>query len=230
MDDITEITLPSSTEKEQSDDSSVSQPPDYSYNYYNVCPTCKKPTYQYPYQNLGPPKSQKFFGLPIWALVIIFVVILIFGCAIIGFILLSFGPYGPFGPGEYTDTYSTEVIISEGGHFKYSLGYMYDYKIELNISSKNGNQFDVYIMDEDQYENAYGSTNTSILAFSVQYSYENVSQVDDTIEISEDIPEYKSLYLILDNRKVEITPNDADPIGTITVDLNIEITSSYHYY
>lgn len=229
MEDKTENTSQLPADKEQSNHSYEPYPPNTSYEHYNVCPTCKKPAYLYPYHDFGPPKSQKFLGLPIWALVIIIVVILIFGCGIVGFILLSFGPYGPFGPGEYTDTYSTEVIISEGGHFKYSLGYMYYNDIEFNISSKNGNQFDIYFMDEDQYENAYSSTNTSILAFSVQYSYENVSEIEDTIEISEDYPQYKSLYLILDNRKVEITPDDANPKGTITVDLNIEITSSYYY-
>lgn len=128
---------------------------------------------------------------------------------------------------ETTKTFNSEVYIAEGGHFKYTAGYFWDeIEIILNITLKEGTSFDVYIMDEDQYENAYDNSNTSILAFSTLYAKENITKLDDTIHINEHDNE---LYIVMDNRNTTITPNDATPTGTIILDVKIKITSKYYF-
>ncbi len=201
------------------------QPYPYYVNY-NICPTCGKPVYSYPYHYTGVKESMRILGIPIWAfIIIILVVFLIFACFVANFLFL-----GAFEPFENTETYSSEVIISDGGHFKYSLGYSYDEdEITLNISSKDGKSFDIYIMDEDQYQNAYGSSNTSTIAFSANYLNENISQIVDTLELQGQHIGFKEIYLIIDNRDTSITPNDATPDGTITLDVKITIKTVYYW-
>ncbi len=224
---------PLSPEKKETSDQKQPQlhqhpQPYQSYPYYvnyNVCPTCGKPVYYFPYYYHGTKESKKILGIPAWGLVVIIVVaFLIFACFVANFLMFGF-----FGPFEDIETYSTEVIISEGGHFKYSLGYFYDEnEVTFNVSSKDGKNFDVYFMDEDQYQNAYGSSNTSTIAFSAFYSNENISQIIDTFELQGQHIGFKEIYFVIDNRDTSITPEDATPEGMITVDVKITIKTVFY--
>ncbi|UCE73314.1 MAG: hypothetical protein JSV56_09795 [Methanomassiliicoccales archaeon] len=190
---------------------------------YNACPTCGKPAYPYPYPYQGPPKTKKFLGLPVWAWVIILIVTLVVSCSIVGMI-----SFWSLAPEDTTETYSTEVIISEGGHFKYTLGFAWeDDEISLDISSLDGKKFDVYIMDMDQYENAYETQNASIIAFSAVYSKENVDTVADTAVLPDEGSGFREYFLVIDNKDTALTPDDAVPDGAITIDVNITLKTVY---
>ncbi len=83
-------------------------------------------------------------------------------------------------------------------------------------------------MDEDQYQNAYGSSNTSTIAFSAFYSNENISQIIDTFELQGQHIGFKEIYFVIDNRDTSITPEDATPEGMITVDVKITIKTVFY--
>ena len=186
------------------------------------CPTCAKPGYSYPYNNKESLTKRKFLKVPIsfWIMGLFFLII--FSCAFIA--IFS-------GPGNYDsrDTFDAEVIIAQGGHFKYSLGYSLNDEYILDISSRDGTNFDVYIMDEDQYENAYDTIDSSIISFSSFYSNENTNGVEDELDFTDERSVYKEYFLVIDNRDTRITPNDAQPVGTLTIDVNI-IINYFNYY
>jgi hypothetical protein len=124
---------------------------------------------------------------------------------------------------EQIPLFSSEVIISDGGHFFYDLSRsMYgDSTVTISISSSGGEKFDVYIMDDSEYQNAYGNTNVSLISFSAYYAYDDVSEVSATLEL----PVERWFYLVIDNRDTPLTPNDATPSGVITVDVSISMES-----
>lgn len=192
----------------------------------DVCPTCGRPRHSPPHV-----ENKKYFGLPDWAWVVLVIVILLGAGAYLFYVTIS-SIVGPIiGSGGRTIPYSTEVIISEGGNFTYSLGGYYSYndvvEVTLNISSRDGNRFDVYIMDSNEYENAYRKSNGSnISVFSAQYSKENITQLIDVIDLSN---RYGTFYLVIDNRNTTLTPNDATPTGIITVDVKITTKTAYRY-
>lgn len=190
---------------------------------YNFCPTCKRP---YSFDLSITHKKNRFLGLPLWicaiGLVTFLVIILIFSCFIVNSFL--------FEPQKYTESYSMDVIIAQGGHFKYHLGYMQEeMEISVDIYSTEDVKFDLYIMDLEQYENSYGSGYNSNTAFSAIYSKENISRINETCDLSVKSQGYRELYLIIDNRDFPLTPEDAVPTGTITIDLNLDITSVYYF-
>jgi hypothetical protein len=202
------------------------QPQLQDYGYY--CTTCGKPYYQYPYQYpqqyhqeyKTPSESsihKKFLHIPIWIWVFILIGAVIISCLIVGIIMIP-QPNG-------TSTFSTEAIIIEEGHFMHSLGFLWgDMEVTIDISSEGGRAFDVYIMDWDQYNTLYGPGNQTPLAFSVLYSSENITQVYDVITLEGAGFADEEYFLVVDNRNTEITPNDAIPEGTITVDIEISTT------
>ena len=230
MEETTKDDLPPSqddlADKEQAPPSQPRHHPQLPSTYY-YCPTCYKPYYNYYKEPKKSDSGKKFLRVPVWMWVIILSIIVVTSCFIVGVLLFPWD-----GPPDHTETYSTEVIIAQGGHFKYTLGYFYtEDEITLNISSQNGETFDVYIMDEDQYENAYNSINLSIIAFSAFYSSENVDEIVDTVDLSEAASGYGNEYfLVIDNRNTPLTPNDASPEGPITVEINLIITSDSYYY
>ena len=150
-----------------------------------------------------------------WLLLIIICVLLV----------VMSGCVSPYDPSSDTQEYETEVIIAEGGHYKYALDWVYyeELEVELEISSSDNKNFDVYIMDNDQYENAY-EQNDTIIAFSAYFSKENVTKVDEKV----DLPARYFYYLVIDNKDTPLTPNDATPDGVITLDVYVKYTSTYY--
>ena len=204
------------------------------------CPSCKRPYFphpsypshlSYPSHPSYPPYPRSFgyektlFGIRLKNWIIILVVFLFIGLPFSFFILmLSYE-----GSEERTETYSSEATIGEGGHFRYTLGGSYydELEVAIEISSHNASYFDIYIMDEDQYENSYGIFKDDENSFSATYMNENVTFMNDTVTLPE-LPRYdNNYYLVIDNRETSLTPDDADPKGTINV--SMKITETYHY-
>lgn len=76
------------------------------------------------------------------------------------------------------------------------------------------------------HENAYNNKNTTIQSFSALYAKENITEIHDTVNLSNQDSE---LYIIIDNKNITITPNDATPKGTILLNVKIEVIYSYEY-
>jgi len=197
----------------------------------NRCPTCGKSGYFHPYGQVTPKKSKKFLGLSKGMWIVIIILLLVLGCAIANVLLYPPGPY------EHTHTFTTEVIIAEGGHYRHSIGEYYyndEVKITLDLSSDGGQNFDVYIMNKDQYDNSYGPQNTTGIAFSSLIKWENINILSATSDLTDEYQraddvwgysEYSGLYLIIDNEDNPLTPDDSSPSGTITVNLHLKVTT-----
>jgi uncharacterized membrane protein len=175
----------------------------------------------YPYPLVSPEQRKKEKGISEDAkivIVIIVVIVVILGIMGVAFYTISSPPTT-----EETPLFSSEVLISNGGHFSYPLtqSYLSGGQVTINVSSSSGERFDVYIMDDTEYENAYGNTNISLISFSTYYAYEDLSQVSATL----DIPVDRWFNLVIDNRDTPLTPNDATPTGVITVDVSISMES-----
>lgn len=196
-------------------------PPDH--HLYSTIPGA------YYYPHYPPPRSEgkKFLNIPLWTWVLLILFILFFGCLIVGY--LTWFWRSP-DDDEIIEEFSSEIIIGEGGHYKYDLGWFYydEVDIVLNISSRDGSHFDVYIMSENQYENAYDVANTSMISFSATYAKENMAQLDETVELTEEESD-GIIYVIIDNRDTPVTPNDAVPSGILTLDVNITVKTTYGY-
>jgi len=125
-------------------------------------------------------------------------------------------------PDTVTD-YDQNVTIAEGGHFRYPLpSFMWqDTTAVLNITSSGGKRFDVYIMDSNQYDNAY--TNLTTHAFSATERFENRTAVVERVELPRDGNTY---YLVIDNTANELTPDGAVPSGPITIRLWVRVVQS----
>jgi hypothetical protein len=182
------------------------------------CPECSRPYTYFP-----PPHNEpkKYFGLPLWVILIVIIVIFI----PVVFVFFIVGPFLTFfDPSETVETDSFDVTILEGGHYKYTIEEYYhdDMDIELEVMSKSGTEFDVYIMEEDQYRAAYGGGSSTMMAFSSKYAQENVFQVSGEVSIPEGSTD--GLYLVIDNKQTDITDGDADPEGPIEVNVRIKTT------
>ena len=189
-----------------------------------VCKECQRPYYWGHYY--PPPKKEpkKYFGAPAWAWVLIIVIILV----VIMFVSAFIAYVSLFEPTEDSETQSFDVIISENGHYKYTLGYFYyeEMDVGLDIDLINGSSFDVYIMTNDQYESVYGSEDDSVLAFASIYSKEDIKSLSEDINVPSGEGE---LYLVIDNSVNPLSDNDADPEGTINVHVDIETTMIFYW-
>ncbi|WP_455393315.1 hypothetical protein [[Eubacterium] cellulosolvens] len=174
-----------------------------------------------PAQPPTPSKESNRMIMGIVAVVVIIIILIIIG--FFGF-LYSITTYEP---DDETIDYYSEVIITDGGHFRYSLdeGWYEEMEVKMDISSKDGKYFDVYIMDEDQYQNTY--ENQTVLSFASFYSMENITSVKDTVDLPARATDF---YLVIDNRDTAITLNDASPDGTITLEMDLEVTIKYTYW
>lgn len=177
------------------------------------------PSYYYP-PPTKPTKEPISIKLIVGIIVLIIVVVFVFLMAI-SYLLFSEVP---------TDdqTYEFDVIIDSGGHYRYTLDEYYYYddtEVELDIYSTNGSFYDVYVMNQDQYDSAYGNGGNSTKAFAAMYSKENVKQVSDKFDLPSNAQ--GPIYLIIDNKATELTKNDADPAGEISVTAKITITTEY---
>jgi len=191
-----------------------------------VCKECNRPYYwgyYYPPQQQAK-ESKKYFGAPAWVWAIIVVVIII----VVMFVLAIFSFISLFGPTEDTETRDFDVIVADGGHYRYTLGYFYneDVELDLDIDLVNGSNFDVYIMDKDQYESAYGKESELFLAFAAIHSHENVGSLSEKISVPSGDGE---LYLVIDNSDNPLSEYDADPQGPVFVHVEIEVTTIFYF-
>ncbi len=100
--------------------------------------------------------------------------------------------------------------------------------IWINISVDDGEKVDVYVMSYTQFDNAYPWEETEPKAVSfMASSEENVSTAsihhrfdtnyNDMYEVSEE-----GVFIVIDNRQCNITPNDANPTGPVKVEMTRE--------
>lgn len=128
------------------------------------------------------------------------------------------------------------VYIGMGEH--YDLGPYYSWgeaDLWVNMTVIQGGNVDVYVMNMNQYYNAYPfEEEPGGISFQGS-SQENVSQANIYIHIEMDneqeLWEGEEVWIIIDNRDVSATPNDAIPTGNVQVELEIVWESDeYDYY
>lgn len=176
----------------------------------------------YPQTVPRPPDNRGPLGLVNWTagkvIAIVLVLLILFG----GYILLMFLLSGNTTSPEVVTTYDQNVTIAEGGHFRYPLPSSSWQETEafLNITSIGGARFDVYIMDSNQYENAY--TNLTTHAFSAIERFENRTTVAEQVELPEP-DDGRTYFLVVDNAANELTPDGAVPSGPITIRLQVRV-------
>jgi hypothetical protein len=145
-------------------------------------------------------------------IVIVLVIILVLGALFFSALFSSVDDATP------QRRFDDQVLIDNGGHFWWTLlpSWSGREQVTINITSLQGDAFDVYVMDTAQYENAYGNETTG--AFSAQRRYENVTRVDDRFELDSD---ELDILIVIDNRDFQLTPDDAVPSGVIEVDVHL---------
>jgi hypothetical protein len=151
------------------------------------------------------------------------VVLVMIGIAVVLGFLYFISTIGSDSWEEERDFHS-DVYIEEGGHFRYMLSESWEERVEVNItiSTLEGGSFDLYIMDADQYENAYG--NSSSGSFSSIHSFQNVSAQHVSLELDDPRTIY---YLVIDNSHMPHVPGSTSPVGHISVDADIHVTYFY---
>jgi hypothetical protein len=189
-----------------------------------ICSECNRPMHYY-YPPMPPPteppkeSNKVIFGVVIAIIVIIVIVVL----AIFGL----FYSLANIEPDSDTQEFKSEVIVADGEYYKHLLydSWWDDLEVKMNIRSIDGEYFDVYIMDDQQFQNFY--ENQTAKSFSSYYSKENITQVKDKVKLPS---REDSFYLIIDNRDTELTLNDAAPDGPITLDVKLEVKVNYDIF
>jgi len=171
--------------------------------------------YQYPPPPPPQPQGKTFLGVPLLTAIILLLIVGLIAFAIIAFLL-----GGLTGGGEdLVQSYDEEVVVGVGGHFRLHLGAGFvSRRIEVDINSTDGRRFDVYLMDEDQYELVYGNQSTN--AFSAVRRFENVSAVMTNLTLPDTD---RSYVLVVDNTDNPLLATDAAPTGTVTVELHVRV-------
>lgn len=158
--------------------------------------------------------------------VIVVIVVVIVAMLVLGAIFFLFSFLGGIDgePWEERVVYETEAHIEDGGHFRYTIAQSWEEEVEVNISVTllNGTRFDVYIMDEDQYRNAYGNESTG--SFASTFSWQNVSVVSDMVVLRDT---RSTFYLIVDNVDMPQVPGSTTPEGPISVDIQLVLVYRY---
>jgi hypothetical protein len=166
------------------------------------------------------PDNRGPLGLINWTagkvIAIVLVLLILFGGYILLMVLLSTNSSSQ----DVITDYDQNVTIAEGGHFRYALpSSSWQRTVAfLNITSMGGRRFDVYVMDRDQYDNAY--TNLTTRSFSATERFENRTAVLEQVELPHDGRTY---YLVVDNSANELTPDGAVPSGPITIRLWVHV-------
>lgn len=121
------------------------------------------------------------------------------------------------------------VYIEEGGYYFSGPHYAWgDSQLWVNMSVVDGGKVDVYIMTSTQFYNAFPDDDSQPIAISyLAQSMENVSHAEITylLEMETDDPfaDYmEDIFVIVDNRQCDITPNDADPTGVVEITLEVD--------
>ncbi len=182
------------------------------------------PVQAYPYQQPPAAEGRGPGGTTSTTTIVIVILAILIGLAVLAFAFFG-SVIQNIEPDEDVETIHNDVILAVGAHFRQTLadGVWDDVEVALNITSNGSGSFDVYIMDRDQYENAYGPNLTAI-AFSAMHSWENVSRVSARVELPQGSRTY---YVVIDNRDTALTPNDATPAGTITVDMTVQVITRF---
>ncbi len=157
--------------------------------------------------------------------VIIIVVMIVLAIGAFAFMIFIIGDIAGNG-WEDTRTFSTDVIIEDGGHFRYLLSDNSEDELVINLSLRqlNGSRYDVYIMDNNQYENAYGNESTG--AFSALLRWQNVSTFADSVSLEDP---GGPIWMVVDNVQMPHVPGNAVPQGPIHVEMDLEMTSRYDF-
>lgn len=136
------------------------------------------------------------------------------------------------------------VYIGEGDY--YNLGPYYgwgDSDLWVNMTVIQGGNVDIYVMSSNQYYNAYssepylyeqGGQVPGGIAFKSN-SQENVSQANIyhhmEIDMNQEMWGEEDIWIIIDNKDTNATPNDATPTGNVQVELEVKwITDEYDYF
>ena len=128
----------------------------------------------------------------------------------------------------------TIIHIAGGGHYKSGYYRLYpEDSLEVEVIVIEGGNVDVYIMTDNQYDNAYPRWDGE--PYSISYldiSAENVKQYSATYEVPEEDDDNEDDYyfsgnsivlcVVVDNNDCNITETDAVPTGPVTVKLHIE--------
>ncbi len=178
---------------------------------------------RYPYgSGVQPPRDTKPSSSINTVLVVLLVVILV-GAGLFMAFFLFIGSFGG-DPWEENMDFEQEVFIQEEGHFRYFLADPWEERVEVNftITLTGGGPFDVYIMDQEQYDNSYGNTSTG--SFSSTFSWHNVTVVHDVIELENIRTQY---FLVVDNTDMSFLPENARPEGPVSMDVEIHVTYFY---
>lgn len=177
--------------------------------------------YHYPPPPQPQPQGRTFFGLsPLAAIILLLIV------SVVAFIFIAMLLGGLTGGGEdLVQSYDEDVVVGDGGHFRLALDASFvSRRIEVNITTTGGGRFDVYLMDEDQYELVYGNESTN--AFSAVRRFENVSAVMTNLSLPDTGVSY---VLVIDNTDNPLLATDAVPTGTLTVDLLVRVYESVDF-
>ncbi|MDI6917787.1 MAG: hypothetical protein QMC80_08345 [Thermoplasmatales archaeon] len=159
-------------------------------------------------------------------------IIVVVVIAIVGLLFIAptmFFLFFPFPETAHITEFSEDVAISEGGHFKYTCGYLTKGdKIQISITVKEGGPVDVYIMQSDQYKGAYEVSNVSVMSFSALFKKENITQLNETYCLNKSTG-WDEICVVIDNRDAPLTLNDATPTGPVLVKTEIKTIEIYAF-
>jgi hypothetical protein len=167
------------------------------------------PTYPPPHEAPGRKPSG---GLNLVWIVIVVVVIL--GLVLLVWLASTIDLDGTDDP----VVFESDVVIAVDGHFRHTLVDSWSGPVDarLNVTSIEGGRFDVYIMDREQYENAYGNETTG--SFSFLFRAENVTRWEFAEELD---AQDQEIYCVIDNMDNPLLQGDATPVGPITVHIRM---------
>ncbi len=177
---------------------------------------------QSPYgPGVPPPRDMKSSSATNTVLIVLLVVIVLGAVLFMAFFFISSWSGEPW---EETMDFEQEVFIQEEGHFRHFIADSWEERVEVNFTMTltGGGPFDIYIMDQEQYDNSYGNMSTG--SFSSTFSWQNVTVVHDVIELEDTRTEY---YLVIDNTDVSFLPESAKPEGPISMDVELHVTYFY---
>ena len=180
---------------------------------------------QSPYgSGMPPPRESKSSSTTSTVLVVLLVVIMVGAVLIMAFFFFIGSLEGE--AWEETTDFDQEVFIQEEGHFRQNIAGSWEERVQVNftVTLTGGGPYDVYIMDQDQYDNSYGNMSTG--SFSSTFSWENVTVVHDVIELENTRTEF---YLVIDNTDMSFLPGSAKPEGPISMDVEVHVTLFYSW-
>jgi len=159
-----------------------------------------------------------------YVLVVLLVVIMVGAVLLMAFFFFIGSLEGE--PWEETTDFDQEVFIQEEGHFRQFIAGSWEERVQVNFTVilTGGGPYDVYIMDQDQYDNSYGNMSTG--SFSSTFSWENVTVVHDVIELENTRTEF---YLVIDNTDMSFLPESAKTEGPISMDVEVHVTFFYSW-